>query len=398
MPGSPTERGRVVTLESFIIDTFKRIDDDGVEHPVNRPNEIGGAGPYALVGSRMFLPADMLGMILDYESSSFPDHMASQLQTYGEEMWLFRERQDNMATTKAVNKYYKETRLFEYLNTPILNTPNSLVKTRLARPPPQIIHFVSLVNRALVVLSEVEDLREDGWDPKLFWEPEPTTCHPQYLDLILTIGSQVDILSPNHAEAFNLLSMEEPEDVTTETVRHLVEKATLQLSRCRPKIATVVRAGSLGCCYVETVANWEQSEIAWIPAYWQTQNPDDGCLSPSSDTPVHTITSVLHKSTDDKGKGREQDTLSLGRDVRHPRVVDPTGAGNAFMGGLAAAFSLGCDIEEACIWASVAASFTIEQHGLPHIKNVGGKELWNGDAPMDRVEKLSKRLAWDQAV
>lgn len=32
--------GRLITLEEFIIDTFTQIGEDGVERPVDRPDEV----------------------------------------------------------------------------------------------------------------------------------------------------------------------------------------------------------------------------------------------------------------------------------------------------------------------------------------------------------------------
>jgi len=82
-----------------------------------------------------------------------------------------------------------------------------------------------------------------------------------------------------------------------------------------------------------------------------------------------------------------------GHDGAEGRVVDPTGAGNAFMGGLGAALDDGKDVLEGIIWGSVAASFTIEQDGLPHLTvSSVGRELWNGQDPWDRVEEMRERL------
>ena len=61
------------------------------------------------------------------------------------------------------------------------------------------------------------------------------------------------------------------------------------------------------------------------------------------------------------------------------KVVDPTGGGNGFLGGLAVALARGKGLEEAAAWGSVAASFAIEQVGMPVLgKDDMGKETWNG--------------------
>ena len=59
---------------------------------------------------------------------------------------------------------------------------------------------------------------------------------------------------------------------------------------------------------------------------------------------------------------------------------------------------------EAVLWGSVAASFVIEQDGLPslaHHEGEGGQEgkeeeereeLWNGEKALDRVAEMKARM------
>ena len=87
------------------------------------------------------------------------------------------------------------------------------------------------------------------------------------------------------------------------------------------------------------------------------------------------------------------------------------GAGNSFLGGLSAGLLLAKgDVFEgvrryfrkimmltascllAMLYATVSASFTIEQLGLPRLTGLKeGKELWNGGDPYDRLEDLRHR-------
>jgi bifunctional ADP-heptose synthase (sugar kinase/adenylyltransferase) len=74
-------------------------------------------------------------------------------------------------------------------------------------------------------------------------------------------------------------------------------------------------------------------------------------------------------------------------------VVDPTGGGNAFLGGLAVALARGRPIEEACVWASVAASFAIEQVGVPQLGvDANGHETWNCVRVEDRLLEFQARV------
>ena len=54
-------------------------------------------------------------------------------------------------------------------------------------------------------------------------------------------------------------------------------------------------------------------------------------------------------------------------------VVDPTGAGNAFLGGAAMGYLEHGDFLKAAAYGSVAASFAVETVGLPDIQQCGVK-------------------------
>lgn len=74
------------------------------------------------------------------------------------------------------------------------------------------------------------------------------------------------------------------------------------------------------------------------------------------------------------------------------RVVDPTGGGNGFLGGLAIALARGKELQKAAAWGSVAASFAIEQVGMPVLgKDEMGRETWNGVLVEDRLDEYVKK-------
>jgi hypothetical protein len=75
------------------------------------------------------------------------------------------------------------------------------------------------------------------------------------------------------------------------------------------------------------------------------------------------------------------------------KVVDPTGGGNTFLGGLAVALAREQSIEEACAWGHVAASFAIEQIGFPVLSiDAEGRETWNGVRVEERLREFQERL------
>lgn len=75
------------------------------------------------------------------------------------------------------------------------------------------------------------------------------------------------------------------------------------------------------------------------------------------------------------------------------KVVDPTGGGNTFLGGLAVALARGKGIEEACAWGSVAAGFAIEQIGVPELgEDEDRRETWNGVRVEERLKVFKERI------
>ena len=115
--------------------------------------------------------------------------------------------------------------------------------------------------------------------------------------------------------------------------------------------ALIVRAGDQGC-YVKS-----HTEQKWLPAYYAPQN-----------------------------KIETSDCAS--------KVVDTTGAGNAFLGAFTVSLLAGCNdaIFAACA-GNVAASFVVEQVGVPTLSSsVDGVELWNGADVSGRFQAYIARL------
>jgi sugar/nucleoside kinase (ribokinase family) len=73
----------------------------------------------------------------------------------------------------------------------------------------------------------------------------------------------------------------------------------MMLATFKPKRAVVIRSGALGACYA--LAS-DPAEVRWVPAYWTEATADN--------------------------------------------VVDPTGAGNGFLGGLCAGLDEGTSVRD----------------------------------------------------
>ena len=187
-------------------------------------------------------------------------------------------------------------------------------------------------------------LDADLGDPLFIWEPVPDLCVPDELGNTIKALEYIDVISPNHAELSDLFSVTgntESGAVDREVIESCSSKLLSAVSDSgritRPSV--VVRSGKEGC-YV-TSSNGQ----AWLPAY--------------------------HSSTAHK-------------------VIDPTGGGNGFLGGLAVGLVRKGDVVEAAKWGNVAASFMIEQVGVPLLECEEGKERWNGVVVEERIEEYEK--------
>jgi len=332
---------QLVTLGMFIIDEFEYQDEHG--HPTGRklPSQIGGGGTYASIGARIWLPADKIGMIVD-RGDDFPAAIQERLDSFGSDMWLYRDN-PGCKTTRALNSYRGDHRGFEYLTPRIRITPRDLVGTKLEHPA--TLHFICSPSRASAIMAEVHaDL---GWKPVIIYEPIPDRCVPKELPALIKVLPHISVLSPNAEEALSLLSMSQPptKDLIEEACRKFLELGVGDAGSGH----VIIRSGSMGAF----VATRDKAE--WVDAFW----------SPERDA---------------------------------SRVVDVTGAGNSFLGGLAAGLLLtNGDVFAATLHATVSASFVVEQGGLPTLTRItddDGKlrEEWNGDSPYRRLKELQIRL------
>ena len=170
--------------------------------------------------------------------------------------------------------------------------------------------------------------------PLFIWEPVPDLCTEEELANCANALKYVDVVSPNHSElgAFFQTETNGKDHVDHRTIERLCRKWLQAGIGPTGQGAVVVRAGKDGCFLARP------GQEKWMPAY--------------------------HQSAE--------------------KVVDPTGGGNAFLGGLAIGLVKGGsssgvqNLVEATIWATVAASFAIEQVGMPVLCQSPQGETWNG--------------------
>jgi len=187
---------------------------------------------------------------------------------------------------------------------------------------------------------------------------------------------------------------------TGEVDTTFVEQACGQLLGSMPlqSFALVIRAGAKGSYIAK---NGGRSQRPSVVKRKRPANHGRGGLMP--DTDIEALFAGLMQG--DGSFERVEPAVDPGVEMWMPayhtdskKVVDPTGAGNGFLGGLAVALARGKGLEEAAAWASVAASFAIEQVGMPKLGNdEKGVETWNGVYVDKRLKEFQKRLEkqWD---
>jgi sugar/nucleoside kinase (ribokinase family) len=163
----------------------------------------------------------------------------------------------------------------------------------------------------------------------------------------------VDILSPNHIElaAFFSIDLSNDEPLDRSIIEELAQKCLASGIGPEKQGTVVVRAGHEGCC----VYSRKQKEFVWLPPFYKDS----------------------------------------------PKVIDPTGAGNAFLGGFAIGLRETADDVLASCYGSIASTFALEQIGLPILEPLQSittdgaamsSETWNGTIVRERLQEYTSRL------
>lgn len=248
---------------------------------------------------------------------------------------------------------YNHTTAFRYVTPKLRLDHRSLINTPLLQA--KSFHLICSPLRCIDLVENILALRRQGDSqrpslrPLFIWEPVPDLCTSQEFDNCLAALKHVDVISPNHGELGGFFGVDTNEEDHVDF--RLIEKLSNQWLHNgigqHGDGGIVVRCGKDGCLVTR------KGLQKWLPAFHQ---------SPEA-------------------------------------VVDPTGGGNGFLGGLAIGLvRVGAspsiqNLEEAAMWGSIAASFAIEQVGMPSLSHTAEGERWNGVRVDDRLSVFKERLA-----
>jgi sugar/nucleoside kinase (ribokinase family) len=210
-------------------------------------------------------------------------------------------------------------------------------------------HFLASPEELFGQVSALQNLRAIrgvSQAPTIIWEPRPSSCTTDNQQEFFKAISIVDIFSPNHIECANIFKHPSPELVQPDTLEKYAASFLQSGVGQYGQGAVVIRAGEQGCL---VMSNSFQAQ--WIQPYYEI----------------------------------------LG-DSKTWKVVDPTGAGNAFLGAFAIGLIETKDLYHSACYGNVGASFALEQIGLPTLENINGRELWNKADVSSRLRDYMARL------
>ncbi|SPO02623.1 related to carbohydrate kinase MAK32 protein [Cephalotrichum gorgonifer] len=362
----------------------------------------GGAATYAALGARLVSPPPQsysVGWVVDM-GTDFPSDLVTLIDSW-ETSAVLRENPDRL-TTRAWNGYGPaEKRDFKYL------TP----KRRLHADdiPPHLLssksfHLVCSPARCQEIVADLTKLRkrlmppEEYARPFIIWEPVPDKCVPDELLACTNTLPVVDICSPNHTELAGFMADDGLDPVTGEISTAAIERHCEQLlgSICLQSFTLVVRAAEKGCFIARNGGRRRKPNQGAA----KRRKKDHLHGNFHSDIDMEALFAGLMQD-EDGSIAREEIEVDAGVEKWIPpyhqdssKVVDPTGAGNTFLGGLAVALARGKSIEGAVIHGTISASFAVEQVGLPTLgHDEHGNETWNGERVDDRLDEFQERLS-----
>lgn len=258
----------------------------------------------------------------------------------------------------SCSKEHRAEKTFGYLTPPLQPTPADLPFEFLNSTAFHFLASPELVTQQVTDLLRIRQEHGITAKPLLIWEPSPLSCRPNSLAAHVEASQLVDVFSPNHLELEALLGrlQSQGSQAPSETGREHIQSCTAAFMTDASASAAIeqlciVRAGEYGALIAtrtENAAGAEQIDMTWVDAFYSVDEKD--------------------------------------------RIVDATGAGNAFLGALAIELQQnGGDAVEASVKASVASSFVVEQVGLPVLCGDPGAETWNGISVGSRMEEYERK-------
>ncbi|CZR70054.1 related to pfkB family carbohydrate kinase superfamily [Phialocephala subalpina] len=313
---------------------------------------LGGAGTYAALGARLHLPPPVSqSLYLMIEAGyDLPSSVEDSLRSWDTRLDVRKD--PTKKTTRAKVVYEDATfgpKTFEYLASTMTLLPSRLRPLALSSASFHLICPPETLKEQIPGILALRQRHGMYQRPLFIWEPEGSFCSRDSLEAHLEAARLVDIFSPNRFEVSALFgSSGNPLDESSlETMCALfVDRGIGPLS----KGTIVVRSDEHGCFAMSSAL-------------------------PFTSFPAHSSV-VLPTRGGNAGHGGS-------------KVVDPTGAGHAFLGGFTIGLIKTGSVIDAVGYGSVSATFALEQIGLPKFKRGSAteEETWNRDTVARRLRQ-----------
>ncbi|OQO01137.1 hypothetical protein B0A48_13380 [Cryoendolithus antarcticus] len=299
----------------------------------------GGAVAFATIGARLFTtdPCE-IGFIIK-TGFDFPSALLGLFATWTPNLLILPCPGQPSARGRVHYGESSSDRLFTRLTPSLNTTPSDLINTPLLGA--NCFHFFDTVAAVSSQIDELCSLRQDAGiasKPLVIWEPHPKSCTPKALEehKQLVASGKVPVFSPNHVElgAFFRAS-NDTSDASFDRGRVERQSRAFLPSSTEAKdphdiVCILIRCAEHGCFVLHTPPSCkEHHHSAWLPPFFGLEQSD--------------------------------------------RIVDPTGAGNAFLGGFAMGWLETHDFVRAAAYGNVAASFALEVVGLPDVASCDAK-------------------------
>lgn len=296
----------------------------------------------ATLGARLFTPSDSKSISLVFNAGhDFPVSVIETFRSWSIDLHVQHLPEQPSARGLVFYKKAHENRKgFQRLTEPLPVTIADLRESRLLSA--QAVHFFGTAEYMQEQSKEMNNAIAEGAMPRrpfIVCEPMAQSCKPDTLEAHQQAARLVDVFSPNHEELDSFFSSTSDlafDAREVERQAHVFVESGIGLTH---NGCVVVRAAGHGC-----FCAWGSSTV-WLPSY---------------------------------------------HDSKSEKVVDPTGAGNAFLGAFAIGWQETGSYVEAAKYGQVAASFAIEQVGLPELKGCGDGELWNGESVRQRLDRYQR--------
>ncbi|KAF2033638.1 Ribokinase-like protein [Setomelanomma holmii] len=322
---------------------------------------VGGSGAFATLGARLFnsgipvskvqpgglsrltWPSKNVGCMVR-AGHDFPEHVLQELDKG------LLEYQDNTFGPKT----------FTYTTEPLKTKPIDLIDTPLLKA--KIFHFLATPDEIMQLVPQLREARRKYYssrDAIVIWEPLPDSCTEDMMEHVLLACELVQIFSPNHIEAGNLFGYTggfEKERIETYAKRFV---SCIGIDNEDTRGIVVIRYAEHGSLTVDLACRIPQQTIrqkVWLPPFYPSESP---------------------------------------------KVVEATGAGNAFLGGFAVGLIESRECRTASVYDHIAASFAVEQIGLPRLElQIGDDgetrpETWNGVGGRGRLADYEESFVDD---